>query len=57
MAMPTPGGGMPGARARAENDVYTTLLIVAAAFAAFAIGVVMYRSVDLLGTPIPGLAG
>jgi len=52
-----PGSGMPGSRPRTDNDVYTMLVITAFAFVAFALGVVMYRSNELLGTPVPGLGG
>ena len=50
------GSGMPGSRQRADNDVYTMLVITACVFVVFAIIAVIVRSGDLLGTHLPGLS-
>jgi hypothetical protein len=55
MAKASPQGS-PQPRVRAENDIYTLLLAIALALVLGAIGFVIYRTYQLLGSAFPGFA-
>jgi preprotein translocase subunit Sss1 len=57
MATPPTAPGSPAARRRPQNDLYTVLLIIAAAFLAGAVGFIVYRLLDLYGTLFPPAGG
>ena len=45
--------GMP--QSRAYNDIYTVLVAIALAVVLGTIGFVIYRSIDIFGTALPGM--
>lgn len=48
--------GFKAPRARADNDLYTAMVIIAFGFVLAAIIFVIVRSIDLFGTPFPGFS-
>lgn len=53
--MPDPVASAP--RVAASNDIYTALTIISTAVVLAAIGFVLYRTNELMGTPFPGFSG
>jgi len=51
-----PGSGFKAPRAKAENDIYSALVIIAFVFVLGAAVFTMVRSSELFGTPFPGFA-
>jgi hypothetical protein len=45
-----------GYRPRADNDIYTALVIVGFGFVVATIGFVIYRCTELFGTAFPGFS-
>ncbi len=50
---PSPGSGAP--RGKAQNDIYTVLVCIGLFALLGALGFVIYRCNELLGTPLPGI--
>ena len=47
--------GFKAPRARAENDLYTAMAVIGFGFVLAAFIFVIVRSIDLFGTPFPGI--
>ncbi|MFQ5424474.1 MAG: hypothetical protein ACE5F9_10900 [Phycisphaerae bacterium] len=57
MAQQPTGGMRPTPRGKADNDIFTALLVIAFAIVVGTIAFTLFRSSELLGTAIPGITG
>ncbi len=57
MAQQPTSGMRPTPRGKADNDIFTALLIIAFAVVVGTIAFTLFRSSELLGTAIPGITG
>jgi|GEM_PF-5412769 preprotein translocase subunit Sss1 len=57
MATPPTPTGQSQTRRRADNDIYSVLLIISGVFLAGAVGFLIYRLVTLYGTVFPPAGG
>lgn len=56
MTQMTSGAGLQRSKPRADNDVYTVLVIIGFVVVAATLGFVMYRCNELFGSPFPSFA-